>query len=164
MTIFRTIICLSTLAVVGCTQSRDAGSERLAKVLVPGYQTPSLVLFSSPNTESCKLITAKTMKVASLVAKGSPFKDGYSNVRIGTGKYAYRAFFTKAGISRFPDTAGFVFCAADSTPIGQHCAVVGIAHDRCFETSYGWYKLSEIDSLLAAIYQKAAHLGSGNGT
>jgi hypothetical protein len=160
--IFRIAALLVPFLAAGCTAETE--NEKLRKVLVPGYQTQSMVLYSRSITESCKSIAQWSLQVSDRIEEKQPFKDGYWYVHLGDKSDPYKAYFLPQRVSSAPYESAFIFCTNNSTPIANHCQIIGIARRGCFETSYGWYKLSEIDSFVDAIIQSSPDWGSTGGT
>ena len=146
------------LCLASCTFTpADSDTEKLRKVLVPGYQTPSQVVYSRVDSDDCRAITRRTLEVIN--SEHSAFRDGYSQVRVSTPDRRYRAFFRPERLARDPPQSAFILCINDSTPISFSCSVVGVTGDSCFYTGYGWYKLSEIDSFVTEIRKHAPTWG-----
>jgi hypothetical protein len=134
-------------------------TEKLRDVLVPGYDTPSRILYSRGDSATCRAISQRSIEVTDRQAEHRPFRNGYSQVRVETPDRRYRAFFRPERLETAPSEASFIFCTNDSTPIALNCEVPGVIEDGCFETGYGWYKLSEIDSLISQIRRNAPRWG-----
>ena len=158
----RILILLTSFLAAGCT--RVADNEELKNVLLSGYQTPSIVLYSRGTTASCRSIAQWSLQVSDRANEGRPFKDGYWQVHLGDKSDPLRAYYKPKRVSAAPYESAFIFCSNNSTPISMYCNVIGTARRGCFETSYGWYKLREIDAFVDAILQNAPDWGSKGGT
>ncbi|MGY0800187.1 hypothetical protein ACW7G0_14205, partial [Lysobacter sp. A286] len=137
------------LAVSGCTPVSDRG-EQSVEVLVPGHQSPSLVLYSPHRGDNCTGTSQRSREIVD----GAPrnvFRDGYYYVDFEDNERSYRAFFQESHISAAPHHAAFIFCAKGRTPIAAGCSVVGVSPKGCFFTGYGIYKLSEIGGFVDQI-------------
>ncbi len=157
------IVLIALIFVAGCTAAEDT-SEELRDVLVPGYQTPSRVLYTRGDSETCRAISDRSLEITERLHESKPFLEGYSQIRVNTPTLSYRTFFKPERVSAAPYDAAFILCTNDSTPISLHCTVIGTMPHGCFETGYAWYKLSEIDSLIAAIRSNTPQWRPKGGT
>jgi hypothetical protein len=161
----RTVIQLLLFLAAGCTSGAGGtDDEQLRNVLVPGYKTPSSILYSRGDSETCRAISKRSTEVSDSFAKWEPFLEGYSQVRVKSVPEAYRAFFKPDRMAAAPYESAFIFCTNDSTPISVACRVIGTMPSGCFETGYNWYKLSEIDSLIRAMHTNAPAWRPRGGT
>lgn len=99
------------------------------------------------------------MEVAGAVERQA-FLDNYVSVRVHTSTHDYRAFFRPDRVDAAPESA-FILCTNDSSPISLYCEVVGVLPDGCFETEFGWYKLTDIESLIQRVRATAPRWPSG---
>jgi hypothetical protein len=156
-----TLIPLIFLA--GCSSAEDS-AEQIRHVVVPGYQTPSSVLYARADSETCKEISNRSLELSERLHESQPFQNGYSQVRVSAPAVTYRAFFKPDRVSAAPYESAFIFCTNDSTPISVSCRVIGTLPNGCFETGYAWYKLSQIDSLIDSIRTNAPRWRPKGGT
>ena len=161
----RTVIPLLLLLAAGCTSGAGGtDDEQLRDVLVPGYETPSRILYSRGDSETCRAISKRSIEVSSRLSKRELFLEGYSQIRVKAVPEAYRAFFKPDRVTAAPYESAFILCTNDSTPISVACEVIGTMPSGCFETGYAWYKLSEIESLIGAIRTNAPNWRPRGGT
>ena len=151
--LLRILVTFFLLLIAGCT-GRATDTE-LRDILVPGYDTPSSVLYARGDTDTCRAISKRSLEISDSPDKHEPFMGGYFQVRASTDRTNYRAFFKPERIAAAPYEAAFIFCTNDSTPISINCSVIGVIPGGCFETGYSWYKLSEIESLINLILSNA---------
>jgi hypothetical protein len=158
----RALILLACSFVGGCSSGAPPNGEQLRDVVVPGYKTPSRVLYSRSDSQTCDALRQRSIEVASAKARES-FREHYVSVRVQASGQNYRAFFRPERVSAAPYESAFIICTNDSTPISMYCSVIGVLPHGCFETGYGWYKLSEIDTLIQRV-RTAAPQSSRGGT
>ena len=150
----RALVLVACSLAGGCTFSPATDNEQLQDVLMAGYETPSRVLYSRSDSPTCNALTRRSMEASSAKPR-QPFLEQYVSVRVHTANQNYRAFFMPERVAAAPYESAFISCTNDSTPISMYCDVVGVLPDGCFETGYGWYKLSEIESLIQRIREEA---------
>lgn len=89
--------------------------------------------------------------MADLDGSQEVFRDGYVFVNVPKVEHGYRAFFKQDWIEAAPYEATIIFCLPGTMPIGAECGVMGVSPMGCFQTGYGWYRLSEIQGLIDQI-------------
>lgn len=159
---FLRLVPLILICVSSCTSDGN-GSEQLLDLTVPGHETPSRVLYSRGDSETCRATSKRGVEIADRLPESESFRDGYLQVRVST-PIRYRAFFRPERVSAATNESAFILCANDSTPIGVNCSVIGTLPNGCFETGYVWYKLSEIESLIEVIRGNAPRWRQKGGT
>jgi hypothetical protein len=138
----------------GCAV-QETPPEVLRDVRVPGYGTPSRILYSRGDLQACRVIREQSAAVADQNQKSKAFLQGYREVQTQNSRAVFRIFYLPEYMEAAPYESAFILCNEGSTPIALFCSVMGTVPGGCFETGYAWYKLSEIRDLVKGIRQNA---------
>ena len=151
---------VTLLLTAGCSPlPPDTATEKVRHVLVPGYETPSTVLYQRADSNECLTTRNHARHIAVNPNGHEAFQGGYLQTRVRYANFDFRAFFRPNRLATMPNESAFIVCSEGSTPIGMFCSVVGHSRGGCFYTPYNWYKLAEIDSLVEEITRVAPAWG-----
>ena len=135
----------------------DTSTEKSLLIQVPGYETPSMVLYTNIGTDTCRTATEHAMEISAHSSEHKAFMDGYYESKIRLGREDFRVFFRQERLAKAPHDYAYILCSNQSTPISMYCSVNGAVQDSCYSTGYSWYKLSEIELLINEINKNAPH-------